>query len=211
MRIVAVLGDYYHNEIHLQEALSNVSVKLNDAEVIYTTRKNLIDELKKQPDLVVLSTENRIDPEADNPTTWMTDSEETAIIDYVGKGGAWLAWHSGLASYENNPSYTDMVGGYFTHHPDKHVNVHYLYEESEALSHRKEEFVILDEHYFIEYNADVSVFLKSSSEHGASVAGWTKLYGKGKVCAYIPAHNRDGLMDESLQTDLKEIINWLTA
>lgn len=209
MNIIAVLGDYYHNKIQLEEALSRVISKIDDVDITYTSRESLIDELKNSPDLVILASENRLIPNEENPKQWMSEPAEAAIINYVNKGGAWLAWHSGLANYESNSSYVKMVGGYFTHHPETQAHVQYQYNNDHGLSNGKESFKIIDEHYFINHDKDISIFLNSSSENGESLAGWTKSYGNGKVCAYIPAHNKDGLMDTSVQTDMKDIIQWL--
>ncbi len=210
MRIIAVLGDYYHEEAPLREALSQVMNKLQGVELIYSIRKDLKTHLKTNPELVILGSENRIDPTVEEPNEWMRDLDEISIIEYVENGGSWLAWHSGLASYENNASYTDMIGGYFKRHPEKHVTVRYQYRENHDLGKGEDGFSITDEHYFIEQSEGVSVFLESISEHGESVAGWSKRYGKGKVCAFIPAHNREGLLDASVQDGLRNVIEWLS-
>lgn len=206
MKIVAVLGDYYHDGDTLQEALTQVQDKLGDLTILYADRKELTEHLKDRPDLVILASENRLDPESDNPEEWMTEFEEGKIVDYVKKGGSWLVWHSGLASYQKWTTYIDMVGGSFDYHPEKHVSVNYKYIEESSLTYGKEEFSITDEHYFVNYSKDITVTMTSSSEYGESVAGWTKKYGEGEVCVYIPAHNKEGLMSRPVQTDLEAVI-----
>jgi len=209
MKVVAALGDYYHERELLVRSLSEAIEEIEDIDLIYASRENLFDELKQQPDLVILGSENRLNPEEENVENWLTDSEASTITGYVKNGGTWFAWHSGLASYDSVSSYIDMLGGCFAHHPDDHVSVKYHYKRDHELSAGKGPFEIIDEHYFIKRIHDVSLFLESTSEYGDSTAGWTRKYGEGKVCCYIPAHNREGLMDPSVQTDLKDIINWL--
>lgn len=209
MKIVAVLGDYYHDEAHYKKAISHTVETMDGIEILYIKRKNLINKLKDKPDLVILASENRINPHEEDTRTWLTAAGETEIVNYVKNGGSWFVWHSGLASYESNATYINMVGGYFTHHPEEHVNVLYKYKGNHKLSISKDHFKISDEHYFIEHAKDNSVFLSSTSKFGESVAGWTRKFGTGKVCCYVPAHKIEGLMDESVQTDLKHIIDWL--
>lgn len=208
MEVIAILGDYYHDEVQLKEALSHAVKKNTEINVTYIDRKHVIEALEAKPDVVILGSENRIDPNQEFPENWMTDSDESGIINYVSEGGSWLVWHSGLASYEKNTSYVNMVGGTFKYHPEKHVQVLYEYEQGHELGIGRESVKIMDEHYFIEHNEDVSIFLYSISEHGQSVAGWTKRFGKGQVCTYIPAHNKEGLMNHSVQNDLMAMLKW---
>lgn len=208
MKVFATLGDYYHKEENYKEALLSAVDSIEGLDIIYVNRENLIDRLSEKPDIVILASENRLNPNDDNVHTWLTESDDEKIIDYVKSGGNWFAWHSGLAGYEENDAFVSMLGGYFTQHPDEHVNVRYLYKDDHELSQGKDLFTIKDEHYFIERLEESSYFLESSSEHGTFDAGWTRKYGEGKVCCYIPSHNAEGLMAMSVQRDLKDIINW---
>lgn len=212
MKILAVVGDYYHNEATYKEALSKVINKMEGIDLIYSTRESLLDKLNDKPDLVILASENRLNPDVDRVNKWLTESIEKEIINYVINGGAWLAWHSGLAGYEKSSSYIDMLGGYFTHHPEDHVKVQYKYRGKQALSKGnkgKDTFEITDEHYFIRNTENISVFLESKSIHGHSVAGWIKKYGEGEVVCYVPSHNKEGLMHSSVQKDLEDIVRLL--
>lgn len=210
MKVIAAVGDYYHDQKLFKEALLSVTKGILNLEIEFVAREQLAAHLKEVPGIVILGSENRLNPEEENVEFWLTKSEEAEITEYVKKGGSWLAWHSGMASYEDNASFIDMLGGYFMHHPDDHVNVRYEYAEDHGLSKAKDSFEITDEHYFINNDKDVSVFLTSTSEHGDSVAAWTKSYGDGKVCCYVPAHNEEGLMHASVQSDLKHILKWLS-
>ncbi|SFC75570.1 Trehalose utilisation [Alkalibacterium subtropicum] len=208
MKIIAVLGDFYHKEYLLKNALSEAVREIEGIEVVYASRTELLDKLSEKPGLVIVASENRLDPEKNPDKQWMTESVERHITDYVKKGGNWFAWHSGLAGYEENGNYVSMLGGYFTHHPDDLVKVRYDYKDDHVLSHGKDVFAIRDEHYFIERVEKSTYFLESLSAYGASDAGWTRSYGEGKVCCYIPAHNEEGLMNVSVQRDLGAIIRW---
>lgn len=211
MKVIAAVGDYYHDVDLFKKAFSNVLSNIADLDLEFVPREELIEKLEGKPDVVVLASENRLNPDEEEVNTWLTESDEMKITNYVNNGGSWFAWHSGLASYETNSSYIDMLGGHFTHHPDDHVNVRYDFKGDHELTKGKKSFEIIDEHYFIKSDKDISIFLTSTSEHGESVAGWTKSYGEGKICCYTPAHNKEGLMHAAVQSDLTHIVNWLAG
>lgn len=187
MKIVAVLGDFYHKESLLKNALSDAVREIEGIELVYASRLELVDKLREKPDLVIVASENRLDPERDPEQKWLTESVERQIIDYVKQGGNWFAWHSGLAGYEENKGYVSMLGGCFTHHPDDHLKVRYDYKNDHVLSHEKASFAIMDEHYFIERVEKNTYFLESLSTYGVSDAG---------------------LMNVSVQRDLSTVIRW---
>ena len=123
-KIFAVLGDYYHDQDLAVKSLEKAIEKLK-VEITYLPVDDLVARLDEQPDLVILFAENRLNPEDENVETWMTRKEASLIENYVSNGGSWLAWHSGLASYENIDQYITMLRGYFLTHPDKHQVVKY--------------------------------------------------------------------------------------
>ena len=208
MKILAVVGDYYHSEASMKRALEGVADELNGVELVFTNRKKLIQDLNREPDLVILGSENRMNPNKEVSEIWLTEDTATEIAKYVESGGSWLAWHSGMASYEKIRSYTDMLGGFFKYHPEKHQPVTYLYQSHSLFEDKSTSFQIIDEHYFVKYDEDVDVFLKSESVDGVSVGGWTKGYGEGRVACYTPAHLENGMQRREVKDDLKRLIEW---
>ncbi|PPA69116.1 ThuA domain-containing protein [Jeotgalibacillus proteolyticus] len=195
-RIVAVLGDFYHKKDNLIKSME-LGLKRAEAEVEveYSTARELSDQLKSLPDAVILSTENRLNPEDDNVETWMDERVAKEISDYVKNGGSWLAWHSGLASYDDLTDYTDMLRGHFKFHPKEHQEVTYFPEQGTAYESLST-FILVDEHYFVHCDDNhEGIFMRSESIDGSSIAGWSHTYGKGKVVCLTPAHNEAGLAD----------------
>lgn len=69
---------------------------------------------------------------------------------------------------------------------------------------------LFDEHYFVEVDADqTEVFLYSLSGMDRQIAGWRHSFGKGKVCCFVPAHDRSGLLHEKFQQLLCEQLHQL--
>ncbi|MFC0470417.1 ThuA domain-containing protein [Halalkalibacter kiskunsagensis] len=207
-QLLAVCGDHYHPSEPIKEALTKAlahSALKQKYAIRYIEPSELVDALNDKPDCVILSKENRLNPTDDIVTSWMTIEIETAIANYVNEGGSWLAWHSGLASYQPGSPFTNMLRGYFEYHPEKHQQVTYNRKGSEdALT-----FTILDEHYFVYCDvANTDVFLRSESIDGQSIAGWRHSYGNGRVSCYAPAHRREGLNHQMVISLLVENIAW---
>lgn len=206
-RIVALVGDFYHQpELSqaallkaLKERLESLAIQL---EFCADTEAFLM-ALVNNPDAAILFCENRIAPQAQPEAVWMTDAYSEQIVRYVEAGGGWLAWHSGLASYPPDSGYVDMLRGYFLSHPDKHRSVRYIDANEDAA------FELLDEHYFVHCKEEeTDVFLRSESEDGRSVAGWRHTFGAGRVCCLTPAHREEGMLDDSFSRELLRAVEW---
>lgn len=197
-KVLAILGDFYHDEALAKQSFELAIQEIDRVDLKYTTVGHLVESLKSKPDLVVLFAENRLNPEDAKVNTWMDGHAVKAIRDYVNDGGGWLAWHSGLASYEKFTDYTAMLHGYFEHHPVEHRVVTYSASGS-SIIHSNEKFEFLDEHYFVTCDEEnTNVFLRSESVDGSSTAGWEHPFGKGRVICLTPAHLKEGLLHPSL-------------
>jgi len=203
--IVAVVGDYYHLEEDSAESLNRALQPLAESASVslrFVSAGRLAEALATGPDAVILFKENRVAPNEDEHARWMTRDIADAIVRYVEGGGGWLAWHSGLASYDSNGAYVSMLKGHFLYHPAEHRPVRYDREAGES-------FEFLDEHYFVECRAEeTEVFLRSESEDGASIAGWRHAHGRGRVCCLTPAHRREGLLHPELLVELRRALVW---
>jgi|HigsolmetaGSP12D_1036236.scaffolds.fasta_scaffold00532_10 type 1 glutamine amidotransferase len=215
-KIVALVGDYYHDEALARGALTAAHAAAGlagEAELAFIGADALAEALAQAPAAVVLFKENRLNPQDADVRTWMDESAAERIAQYVRGGGAWLAWHSGLASYPETSAYVRMLRGRFLHHPREHQTVRYA---PAAGPGREEEpggaFAFLDEHYFVECDeANTDVFLRSSSVDGESIAGWRHGHGQGKVCCLTPAHRREGLTDPAFLRVLGQCLRWCLA
>ncbi|MBS4220351.1 ThuA domain-containing protein [Bacillus sp. FJAT-49711] len=205
-RIIAMVGDFYHKEEWAVASLNKALEELQGVTIEYTSAENIIEHLQSKPDAVVFFKENRLNPQDEKIQTWMDDEVASAISQYVQEGGGWIAWHSGLASYENIEIYTSMLKGYFEFHPDKHQIVTYKAVEGMSLTNYSD-FEFLDEHYFVVCDEEnTNVFLTSESVDGSSIAGWTHEYGKGRVVCLTPAHLEEGLLHPMTTTLLAKSI-----
>jgi type 1 glutamine amidotransferase len=207
-RIYAVAGDYYHradwSEQALQQAIGVMHERygstLGDASEAYELRmvpaEELGDAIGERPEVLIITKEQRLFPEAPEPGSWMNEELQAKLEQYVTSGGALLALHSGLA-YQTDGIYRRMLRGWFLHHPEQKT-VHYKPADGAAAGQLHlsavSDFSFKDEHYFVHCEeAQTNVFLCSESEDGESIAGWTHEYGAGRVLCLTPAHTLEGL------------------
>lgn len=211
-RIVALIGDYYHKEEWAREALEQAlksEIDNKEIQMIYIRHEQLVEELDKQPDGVILFMEDRINPADEKVNLWMNAEIASKITAFVENGGGWLAWHSGMACYDKAGDYIKMLRGHFVTHPREHQQVTYTVVDHPSGMVKQDEFTILDEHYFTHCaEADTEVFLRSSSVDGQSVAGWAHAYGKGRVCCFTPSHNKEGMLHKGTLHILNQSIKW---
>ena len=124
--------------------------------------------------------------------------------------GALLALHSGLA-YQTDGIYRRMLRGWFLHHPEqKTVRYRIVTGAGHVRLTADADFAFKDEHYFVHCEeAQTHVFLRSESEDGESIAGWTHAYGAGRVLCLTPAHTLEGLTDRAFVQLLADCLQTL--
>lgn len=219
-RIYAVVGDYYHRADWLEQALrATIDVLQERAgaaeqrSAAYELRMVPYDKLRQameeRPDVLVISKEERLLPEAPEPGSWLDREEQLMLEQYVTSGGALMAWHSGLA-YQTDDPYRRMLRGWFLHHPEQKI-VTYEHVPGSLELGKGASFAFKDEHYFVHCEeSETQVFLRSRSEDGESIAGWTHEYGEGRILCLTPAHTQEGLTDRSLLELLADCLQTLT-
>lgn len=211
-RILVILGDYYHDAELARQSFQVVAepyVKEGKFQLTYAGVEHCEQELHKAPDLVVLFAGSYIDPQAEQVRYWMTEQIAEQIEKYVTDGGAWLAWHSGLASYPEEGAYVKMLRGHFLMHPEQHSQVTYTPLPGTELGVLGEAFSFMDEHYFVACKEDeTNVFMRSSSVDGEAVAGWYHRYGAGRIGCMTPAHLSEGLLMPQFIEVMRSLIAW---
>ncbi|WP_055106330.1 ThuA domain-containing protein [Paenibacillus ihumii] len=211
-RMLVIVGDYYHDAELARHSLEKVAepyVQAGRLQLTYAGVGHCEQELNLAPDLVVLFAGNYMNPQAEPENYWMTERLAERIERYVADGGAWLAWHSGLASYPNDSVYVRMLRGHFLMHPEQHSLVTYTPLSGTDLGRLGEAFSFMDEHYFVDCKEEeTNVFLRSSSVEGEAAAGWYHSYGSGRVGCITPAHLSEGLLMPRFIDTMRSLVAW---
>ncbi|WP_169793992.1 ThuA domain-containing protein [Alicyclobacillus acidiphilus] len=208
--VYASIGDYYHPTEPIEQALQIWFAPL--AEKGYELRivepKELVQHLSENPVGAILFKENRVTPNEEDKHLWMGPTEEEAITTYVRQGGAWLAWHAGMSLYPVPGAYTEMLRGYFDHHPAMSP-VTYTPTGSHPIVAGLEPFEFVDEHYFVVVQTgETEILVTSQSGDGESYAGWAHAYGEGRVACITPAHTLEGMTHPGVQALLLRALQW---
>lgn len=200
-QMITLLGDFYHPHDPLVNYFQRIAKHFpQEIGMVDLRIDQLATVLQEQPDLVLLSKENRLAPEK-NDAFWLDDTYDQLITEYVAGGGSLIAHHSGLSNYPIHSAFSEMLRGRFVHHP-KPTEV--TYRESNGKSYK-----IWDEHYFTEVAiGETEVLMHSYSQYGEAIAAWRHLYGKGKVFCMTPAHFPEGLQHEENQKLIFDGISW---
>ncbi|MBU9722757.1 MULTISPECIES: ThuA domain-containing protein [Bacillaceae] len=211
VKIVALLGDFYHDEdaykVGLEAAIDRLPNK-EDVELRYITTDEVGAALAEKPDLFVNGKMDPQKPEEEDVQAWLTDDLDKTIVAYVENGGSVLSWHSGMAGYDPECRYIKMCRGYFDYHPPGLQDVTYMLKEDEKTGPNT--FPLKDEQYFVHCDVNATeVYLWSTGVDGDSLAGWKHSFGRGKVCCFTPAHTEEAMLDKNVSELLAEKIQWL--
>jgi len=205
VKIVALVGDYWHDEASVRAGLEAAIIRLSykdEIELQYISYQEVSPVIDNQPDLIINTKMNKLNPKDEQVFTWLTEELDKKIELYVKAGGSFLAWHAGLAGYPSESHYTQMLRGAFDYHPPGLRDVTYIQKEKT--------FNLSDELYFVTCDeANTEVYLRSTGIDGDSIAGWEHRYGKGKICCLAPAHTKEGMLNENISRLLASKIDWL--
>jgi uncharacterized protein len=158
-------------------------------------------------DAVVLAKLNVKSPHDSSP--WVDEVQEQLIRGFVESGGGLLVIHAGTVGYQSAPMVRALTGGAFQHHPEA-CSVE-LTPAAHQLTAGGASFSVYDEHYFVEIDKDVEIFLTSHSIHGVQPAGWVKTAGRGRICTLTPGHESTVWGQESFQGLLHNALSWVVG
>lgn len=163
-------------------------------------------------DLLVIYRDGLHRPNADRDSNyiWMTPEQESAIVDFVNNGGAFLNLHNSMGLYPKDGAYLDLVGGhYIGHGPLERFRVEVV-DHDHPITQGVEDFSIADEQHTPPYNKDKVNLLLQSRADGAepAAAGWYYEPGIGRLCHLAPGHTREALFHPMYQRLLRNAVNW---
>ena len=161
--------------------------------------------------LFVLFRQGRVWPrDTDNPTrTWMTGEQESALADFISKGGGFLALHQSDAYHPQDGPFRRLLGGHFAGHPPVKTFSVKVVDSTHPVTRGVEDYVVSDEQHFLEYDEDeLTLLTKSYSEDGEAPSGWVRQYGQGRVCYLANGHTLETLLNAQFQRLVQNAILW---
>ncbi len=209
-KIVALAGDYYHTPDGMKTALARAAEALGFDLEVFTDAAGLPWDALQGYRALVMAKENRVAP-AESPAVWATARHELAIADFAAAGGALIALHNGLASFDEKGAYYATVRGSFQYHPREHprFTVRAL-EAGHPAAAGFRPFELKDEMYFVHVDSARTTKLLElyHPDYGTSCAAWAHETGKGRVFCFTPGHTEEVLNDPGYRAALETGLRW---
>ena len=210
-RLVALMGDYWHNPIALETHIRQIFSGVADISFCQAGRF-LTPELIEQADLLVTERWEGTDSQGWNPNgvvdsrpapdKFMTDEQEEAIVTGIrDRGMGWLACHCSF--WNQRPRIKALLGC----EPILHQEIQPLYfhdfETNHPITRGIESFTVnLDEQFdALMTDTDNTVLFRTTALHDKRVAtsGWCREYGSGRFVALLPGHTQWAWKNETYQ------------
>ncbi|MBN1291971.1 MAG: ThuA domain-containing protein [Candidatus Latescibacteria bacterium] len=204
-KIVAVLGDYYHNPISQEVQIRNIffpekswriiSVRSNrfftpelikDAELLITSRSSLPEHIDWNPQGLADSIDKGI-------ILWSDENIETVTDNIKNRGMGFLALH--CAIHSRSEKISDLLGVEpIGHNQVQPIWVNNLNGEHPITQGIDSFFINLDEQFgCIIKSSHTTTLFETMAIHDKRIAvgGWCLDSGKGRIVGLLPGHTND--------------------
>jgi type 1 glutamine amidotransferase len=205
-RVLALIGDRYHNPDYIRVALTKLFRDLNipfdytfnyeqiSARLLWSYRLLVVlrdgmiwpngylepNDYEYSPAL-----ENNRDWPKEQSVPWITEEQGRAIKDFVEAGGGLYALHNSSHISLSSRDYREVMGGaYITHPPLRPFKVSVVNMEH-PITHDVQDFIVNDEQHFVTYDKDPKyIFLQSENTDGLTGSDGGKDLGTKSIAGW---------------------------
>ena len=199
MGIPVWTDDFYHPGVVIEDGLNRLG-----EDFTYVYDANAIDPAVLDETPVLVLAKSNVRDQA-HRTPYMTEALANRLVRFVREGGGLLVLHSGTTTYEEFPAIKALIGGVFVTHPEP-LPVTCRLTAGHPLATGAADCTFVDEHYQMDVNGDIEVFMHTVSDHGAQPGGWLRHEGKGRVCVLTPGHFPPVFEDPNFQQLLRNAL-----
>ena len=182
-RVLALIGDRYHNADYIRVALNRLFRELN-LPIDYTINYDQISArlLASYRLFVVLrdgmiwpqgylepndyeyshELENSGDWSKERSEPWITEEQGAAIKDFVQAGGALYALHNSSHISLSSKNYREVMGGAYIDHPALRPFKVSVVNKEHPITRGVQDFIVNDEQHFVTYDKDPRYILLRS-------------------------------------------------
>ena len=182
-RVLALIGDRYHNADYIRVALNRLFRELN-LPIDYTINYDQISArlLASYRLFVVLrdgmiwpqgylepndyeyshELENSGDWSKERSEPWITEEQGAAIKDFVQAGGALYALHNSSHISLSSKNYREVMGGAYIDHPALRPFKVSVVNKEHPITRGVQDFIVNDEQHFVMYDKDPRYILLRS-------------------------------------------------
>ncbi len=222
-RAIALIGDRYHHPGYIRPPLEKVCQKVNvPVAFIYDVRL-LNSSVLQEYDLLIILRDGMLwpSPSGDDEfgkerVFWLTPEQEMAIAQFVAAGRGFLALHNATALKgldDQESLYRQVLGAtYAGHGKEREEYCVRITDQRHPVAQNVEGYEVIDERHWPKLHVtDAWIFLEAASSDRRSIHGFTRTYGKGRVCYLANGHNREVLESAAMQQLMENAIRWCLA
>jgi hypothetical protein len=238
-RLLALVGDRYHNADYIRVALDHNLDGLN-LSVDYTTNYDQLSrKLLANYDAFLCLRDGMIWPEGysgpdaypyqasfENPgefpeaksRNWITEEQAGAIKEFVESGHGFYALHNSSHISLGSKTYREVMGGAYIGHPTLRPFRVRVVNSTHPITRGIREFIVNDEQHYVQYDKDkANILLESENIDGLmfrdlgakAIAGWAYDYGRGRVVFTAVGHTIHALWNPEHIKLQKQTVRWL--
>lgn len=182
-RVLALIGDRYHNADYIRVALDRLFRDLK-LPIVYTINYDQISaRLLASYRLFVVLRDGMIWPNGylepndyayshdlenlrewpkEKPEAWITAEQGAAIKAFVQSGGALYALHNSSHISLSSPDYREVMGGAYIDHPALRPFKVSVVNKDHPITRGVQDFIVNDEQHFVTYDKDPKYILLRS-------------------------------------------------
>jgi len=238
-RVLALIGDRYHNADYIRVALGRLFRELN-LPVEFTINYEELSAARLQGYRLLVTfrdgyiwpggylgvdmypyvgyLENREGWPAEKSEGWITEAQGEAVKQFVEAGNSLYAYHNSgyISMYSKN--YREVMGAVTLGHPPLRPFKVKVVNPQHPITQGVSDFMVTDEQHYVDYDKDPQhIILRSENVDGltykkygtSAVSGWAYDYGKGRVAFTAVGHTIHALWQPEYFKIQKNAVRWL--
>jgi len=238
-RVLALVGDRYHNADYIRTALNRLFLELN-LSIVFTINFSEIDaaHLEGYQLLVVFrdglnwpkgylepddySYSSYLENSAEWPKEeyqgWISEEQGKAIKEFVQAGGGLYAYHNSSNVSLFSKNFREVMGGAYLGHPPLRPFKVKVVNHEHPITQGIQDFMVNDEQHYVTYDKDPKdILLRSENIDGlefetygtTAISAWAYNFGKGRVVFTAAGHTLHALWQPEYYKIQKNTVRWL--
>ena len=238
-RVLALVGDRFHNSDYIRTALDRLFFELNMS-IVFTINFSEIDAARLEghqllvvfrdgldwpkgylePDDYVYSSylENAAEWPKEEYQGWITEEQGKAIKEFVQAGGGLYSYHNNSNVSLFSKNYREVMGGAYIGHPPLRPFKVKVVNHEHPITQGIQDFMVNDEQHYVTYDKDPKdILLRSENIDGlefetygtTAISGWAYDFGKGRVAFTAVGHTLHALWQPEYYKIQKNTVRWL--
>ena len=238
-RVLALVGDRYHNADYIRTALNRLFLELN-LSIVFTINFSEIDAAHLEgyrllvvfrdglnwpkgylePDDYSYSSylENSEEWPKEEYQGWISEEQGKAIKEFVQAGGGLYAYHNSSNVSLFSKNFREVMGGAYLGHPPLRPFKVKVVNHEHPITQGIQDFMVNDEQHYVTYDKDPKdILLRSENIDGlefetygtTAISAWAYDFGKGRVAFTAVGHTLHALWQPEYYKIQKNTVRWL--